>query len=81
MVFTGVDVQDGAPAKWKVENSWGTKAGDKGWFTIGARWFDRHVFEVIINKRFVPPDLLKLTDQKALVLPPWDPFSDWASGL
>ena len=81
MVFTGVDVQDGAPTKWKVENSWGTKAGDKGWFTIGARWFDRHVFEVIINKRFVPPDLLKLTDQKALVLPPWDPFSDWASGL
>jgi bleomycin hydrolase len=77
MVFTGVDVQDGVPVKWKVENSWGAKTGDKGWFIIGGQWFNKHVFEVIIDRRFVPDNLLALTDQKPVLLPPWDPFTDW----
>jgi len=79
MVFTGVDVQNGVPDKWKVENSWGTKVGDKGWFTIGNKWFHQNVFEVIIDKRFVPPELLQLLNKKPVVLPPWDPFTDWTS--
>ncbi len=80
MVITGVDVHDGSPVKWKVENSWGKKSGDKGWFTIDGKWFDRHVFEVIIDRRFVPPALLALTKQNPIPLPPWDPFTDWVSG-
>ena len=80
MVFTGVDVQDGFPVKWKVENSWGEKSGDKGWFAIDAKWFDKHVFQVIIDRRFVPPELLALTEQQPIVLPPWDPFTDWTNG-
>jgi bleomycin hydrolase len=80
MVFTGVDVRNGKPDKWKVENSWGTKPGDKGWFVIGNGWFGRHVYEVIIDKRFVPKELLALTKKKPIVLPPWDPFTDWVKG-
>lgn len=80
MVFTGVDVEDGKPVKWKVENSWGEDAGDKGWFTIDSQWLDRHVFEVIIDRRFVPPELLALAEQKTILLPPWDPFTDWIGG-
>jgi bleomycin hydrolase len=80
MVIVGVDVQDGRPIKWKVENSWGEKSGDKGWFTIDSQWFDKHVFQVIINRRFVPPNLAALTQQKPILLPPWDPFTDWVSG-
>lgn len=75
MVFTGVDMQGGKPDKWKVENSWGTKIGDKGWFIITSDWFGSHVYEAIINKKYVPADILKLEDQKPVVLPPWDPFS------
>jgi len=80
MLITGVDVQKGHPVKWKVENSWGEKSGDKGWFTIDSQWFDRHVFQVIICRRFVPAKLLALTEQKPILLPPWDPFTDWVSG-
>jgi bleomycin hydrolase len=78
MVITGVDVQDGKPVKWKVENSWGKKSGAEGWFTIDSKWFDRHVFQVILDRRFVPPQLLALTKEKPILLPPWDPFTDWA---
>jgi bleomycin hydrolase len=77
MVITGVDVHAGMPVKWKVENSWGKKFGDKGWFIIDHNWFDKHVYQVIIDRRFVPPSLLTLTDQKPVLLPPWDPFTDW----
>lgn len=80
MVITGVDVQGGKPVKWKVENSWGEKHGDKGWYTIDSEWFDRHVFQVIIDRRFVPSKLLALTKEKPILLPPWDPFTDWSSG-
>ncbi|HEX4263783.1 MAG TPA: C1 family peptidase [Verrucomicrobiae bacterium] len=77
MVITGVDVRHDAPVKWKIENSWGKKAGDDGWFVIDEKWFDKHVFQVIIDRRFVPPSLLALADQKPILLPPWDPFTDW----
>ncbi|GMA42875.1 hypothetical protein GCM10025853_03310 [Tetragenococcus halophilus subsp. halophilus DSM 20339] len=30
MVLTGVDIVDDKSTKWKVENSWGDKVGDKG---------------------------------------------------
>ncbi len=73
MVIMGVDVQDGRPVKWKIENSWGEKSGDKGWFTIDSKWFDKHAFQVIINRRFVPPDLLALTRQKPILLHPGTP--------
>lgn len=74
MVFVGVDIQDGVPDKWKVENSWGKKAGEDGFFSIDKGWFDKHVYEVIVDKRFVPSELQKLVDQKPFILPPWDPF-------
>ena len=32
MTFVGVDVVDGKPRQWKVENSWGPKVGEKGYF-------------------------------------------------
>ena len=80
MLITGVDAPEGIPVKWKVENSWGKKSGDKGWFTIDSKWFERHVFQVIIDRRFVPPKLLALSGQKPILLPPWDPFTDWTGG-
>ncbi len=76
MVITGVDVRGGVPVKWKVENSWGDKHGNEGWFVIDRPWFDRHVYQVIIDRRFVPPALQALTQQKPILLPPWDPFAD-----
>lgn len=76
MVLTGVDVQDGNPVKWKVENSWGDKRGRDGWWTITRSWFDANVFEILIDKRYCPPELLKAAEQEPVVMPPWDPFSN-----
>lgn len=76
MVFTGVDVQNGVPVKWKVENSWGEKRGRDGWWTITKSWFEENVYEVLIDKKYCPPELLKLLTEEPIVMPPWDPFSN-----
>ncbi len=44
MVFTGVDLDDdGNPTKWRVENSGGTEAGDKGFMTMSDGWFSEYL--------------------------------------
>ena len=74
MLIIGVDVVNGVPEKWLVENSWGTKAGNNGLFTMYDSWFDEYTFTVIINKKYLPKDVLAIFAQQAEELPPWDPM-------
>jgi bleomycin hydrolase len=74
MVLVGVDMVDGKPAKWKVENSWGKDRGDGGFFTMSDEWFDEYVLNVVVPKKYIPADVLALTKQKPTPLPVWDPM-------
>ena len=75
MVFTGVDLDDsGKPIKWRVENSWGTKLGDKGYMVMADSWFDEFLYEVMVSKKRLSPKLLEVLDTEPVVLPPWDPM-------
>ena len=82
MVFTGADISGEGDAdrtgpvvrRWRVENSWGTEAGQKGFFTMNDSWFDEYVFEAAVHRRFIPQSLLAALDAEPIVLPPWDPM-------
>jgi bleomycin hydrolase len=78
MVFTGVDVVDGRPRRWRVENSWDDKVGDKGFFLMNDSWFDDYMFEIAAPKRYLPVDLQRALDLAPIVLPPWDPMGSLA---
>lgn len=74
MLFTGVDVVDGSPRAWRVENSWGDKAADSGFYTMNDSWFDEYVFEIAVRRSSLPEDLQAALDQEPIVLPAWDPM-------
>lgn len=51
MVLTGVDLVDGKPSKWKVENSWGPKVGTKGYFVMSDAWMDEFCYQIVVKKK------------------------------
>lgn len=78
MLFTGVDVVDGAARRWRVENSWGDENGQKGYYTMNDSWFDEYVFEVAVPRRVLPPELADRLGDDPIVLPAWDPMGSLA---
>ena len=74
MAFIGVDMKDDKPVKWLVENSWGKDRGKDGLWTLYDTWFDEYVYNIIVQKKYVPQDILTIYDQPVIVVPPWDPM-------
>lgn len=37
-------------------------------------WFTEFVFEVVIDKKYIPSEIVDILKQKAKVLPAWDPM-------
>jgi len=73
MALIAVDIdKDGKPHKWQFENSWGAQAGHKGYLTFTDEWFNEYMFRIVIHKDFVTPEVMKIYESKATLLPPWD---------
>lgn len=82
MLFTGVDVIENSDRphsrRWRVENSWGEKVGQKGFYVMNDSWFDQYMFEIAARKSYLPASLAGAIDQKPIVLPAWDPMGSLA---
>ncbi|MCH7762253.1 MAG: C1 family peptidase [Candidatus Marinimicrobia bacterium] len=75
MLFTGVDLdRKGLPRKWRVENSWGDKRGDKGYDIMTDSWFDEYTYEVVVHKDYITKDEFSVYQKEPVILPPWDPM-------
>lgn len=74
MVLTGVDLIDGQSTKWKVENSWGEKVGDKGFFVASDAWMDEFTYQVVIRKDLLTAEQLADFNAEPIVLAAWDPM-------
>ena len=76
MTLIAVDVceETGEPVKWMVENSWGPASGYKGCLIMTDEWFNEYMFRLVVEKKYVPEDVLKMLDQKPELLPAWDPM-------
>ena len=73
MVITGVDLVNGKPTKWKVENSWGNKVGHKGYFVMSDDWMDKYCYQVVINNKYLREDLKRDNENTPVDLKHWDP--------
>ena len=78
MLFTGVDVVDGKPRRWRVENSWGDDNGIKGFYTMNDGWFDEYMFEIAAPSSHLNQQMRDALNTEPTVLPAWDPMGSLA---
>tara|TARA_X000000368_G_scaffold274609_1_gene217827 strand:- start:457 stop:1782 length:1326 start_codon:yes stop_codon:yes gene_type:complete len=78
MLFTGVDVYEGRPRRWRVENSWGDDSGQKGFYTMNDNWYDEHMFEIASPKKYLTEKMLEGLETNPVVLEAWDPMGSLA---
>ena len=75
MTLMAVDVaEDGTFKKWMVENSWGASSGYRGHLIMTDEWFNEYMFRLVVNKKYVPANVLDVLKQKPIRLPAWDPM-------
>ncbi|KAJ8266287.1 hypothetical protein GJAV_G00128700 [Gymnothorax javanicus] len=81
MVLVGVTDKEGIEGgyeKWKVENSWGEAFGAKGYLLMTDDWFSEYVYEVVVDKKFVSEEVLKVMNKEPRELPAWDQIGSLA---
>ncbi|KAJ1919072.1 bleomycin hydrolase [Mycoemilia scoparia] len=78
MVLTGVHYKGDERLRWRVENSWGPNYGASGYLVMTENWFDEYVYQVVLEKKDLPDNILSILEQKPVVLPPWDPMGSLA---
>ena len=78
MVFTGVNLVDGKPNRYKVENSWGKEPGYDGFFAMDDEWFNEYVYQIVIDKKYLTKEELEAYNSDPIVLEPWDPMGSLA---
>ena len=78
MLFTGVDVYEGKPRRWRVENSWGDDSGQKGFYTMNDNWYDEHMFEIASPKKYLTEKMVEGLETVPIVLEAWDPMGSLA---
>ena len=95
MVFTGCYInKNNEVERYQVENSWGSKSFSSsnptakfedqlgtsdGYYTMSQTWFNKYVYEVVVNKKYLTSSLLEkyqnaVENNNVEKLPLWDPM-------
>lgn len=74
MLLTAVNLDEGKPNRWKIENSWGDTNGSKGYYLASDTWFDQYVYQAVIHEKYLSEAQMKTWKEAPKVLKPWDPM-------
>lgn len=62
MLITGANIVDNEITRFKIENSWGSKYGNQGYYVATSDWVTNYVHRIVINKK-----LLTINQQEILI--------------
>lgn len=72
VILCGVHLEEERPTRWRIENSWGEEAGNRGYFSMTDAWFSEYGYQVVIDKKLLSQEHLKVLTQTPVALPLWD---------
>lgn len=74
MTFTGVNLINDKPQRWKIEDSYGDKEKVNGYYIMNDNFFNEFVLSVVIDKKYLTEEQLKLLEQEPVEFEIEDPF-------
>lgn len=66
MTLSGVHIMDNKPIRWKVEDSYGNKEKNHGCYIMNDNYFDRFVFDMIVNKKYLSSEQIEALNQQPI---------------
>ena len=72
MLITGVNIIDNRITKWKIENSWGSEYGNKGYYIATNDWINKYVYRIVINKNILSSKQRSILEQEKILIGKWD---------
>lgn len=74
MTFTGVNLVNDKPQRWKIEDSYGDKEKVNGYYIMNDNFFNKFVLSVVIDKKYLSQKQLELLKQEPIEFEIEDPF-------
>ena len=72
MIITGANIIDNKVTKYKIENSWGSKNGNQGYYVATEDWVKKYVHRIVINKKYLTKKQLENLDKQPIKIEKWD---------
>lgn len=72
MIITGANIIDNKITKWKIENSWGSKHGNQGYYIATDDWVKNYVHRIVINKKYLTTKQLDILNKQPINMEKWD---------
>ena len=75
MTLTAVDLDgEGKGSEMEGGKLMGCRLGQKGCLIMTDRWFREYMFRLVVDKKYVPENLLKAAEQEPIMVMPEDPL-------
>lgn len=74
MTFIGVNLINDIPQRWKIEDSYGDKDKVNGCYIMNDNFFNEFVLSVVIDKKYLSEEQLKMLNQEPIEFEIGEPF-------